>query len=173
MEVDYRQRCVEHLTTDIVEEHVDPVGASARKTSIYVFVLVVNCRVEAQLVREESAFLGSTCDPDGAATLDLGDLAHMSANRASSARHDDGLALLRRADLYKTAVSGQTRDSQRVQIRGQGSQTGIGFHQKTTVRDRVLLHAINSGHQITSGKSRVLARDHLADCKCPHHVAKL
>jgi hypothetical protein len=75
VEVDPSEDLVEDLAADIVEEHVDPVGAKLRKPSAEVFALVVDGCVEVRLVDQPSAFILAARGADDAAALDLGDLA--------------------------------------------------------------------------------------------------
>ena len=65
---------IEDLAADVVEIHIDPVGALLLERDADVLVLVVDRRVEAQVLDEEPAFLRAARDADDATPFDLRDL---------------------------------------------------------------------------------------------------
>ena len=80
-----RESCehrVEDLAADVVEVHVDPVRAQLLERGANVIALVVDRRVEAQIVDEEPALLRAAGDADDATALDLRDLSDDHADRA-------------------------------------------------------------------------------------------
>ena len=87
-----RKRRVEDRTADIVEEDVDALGHSSLAAPSR-FGLVVDRRVQPEVLREPAAFLRSARNPDDAAAFDLRDLADERAGRARGAGDDDGFAL--------------------------------------------------------------------------------
>src|ERR1700733_13248774 len=97
--VDPSQDFVEDLAADIVEEHVDPVGAKLRKPSTDVFALVVDGGVEVRPVDQPIAFVLATRGANHAAAFDLSDLACDRARSTGCARHHYGLTGLDPADL--------------------------------------------------------------------------
>src|SRR5712691_6999138 len=106
---------VEDLAADIVEEHVDLLGAQLRKPSAEVLALVVDGGVEMRLVDQPSAFSRPARGADDAAPLDLGDLAGDRARGAGSARHHDGLTGPDLADLDHPEIRCQAVDPEQAQ----------------------------------------------------------
>src|SRR5262249_3249488 len=71
-----------HTAADILEINVDPLAAGGRELLGKTGSAMIDTGVEAELASDEAAFVGATGDPDGTASLDLGDL---SDHRADSA----------------------------------------------------------------------------------------
>ena len=82
-----RERRVEHLTADIVEEHVDAVWAGALKPLMQSLVLVVDGSIEAKFVREVVTFLRSAGNAHHSAVLDTRNLSYMGTDRACRTRN--------------------------------------------------------------------------------------
>src|ERR1700723_2986857 len=99
MDVDPSEDLVEDGAADIVEEHVDPVGAQLRKPSADVFALVVDGGVEMRLVDQPGAlFFAARCADDAAAS-ELSDLAGDRARGARGTRHHNRFSCIDLADL--------------------------------------------------------------------------
>ena len=88
---------------------VDAVRAGRGEPLASSRALVVDGGVEAELVGEPGALLVAAGDADGAAALDLGDLADHGADRAGRRRDDHRLAGLRLADVEQAEVGGRGR----------------------------------------------------------------
>src|SRR5258708_17687034 len=100
------ERGVQDVAADVVEIDVDPLRATLPQGGLHVLGLVIDRGVEAQLLHEVAALLGAAGDADGAASLELGDLADHHADSAGGARNDDGLAGCRPADVEQAELGG-------------------------------------------------------------------
>ena len=100
------QHRVEQVAADVVEEHVDTVGRELLEPGGDVFGLVVDARVEAELVDDPRALRRRTGDPDHAGALHLRDLAGDRPDSARGRRHQERLARLRARDAQHTHVRG-------------------------------------------------------------------
>src|SRR5205085_903620 len=97
---------VEDLPADIVEVDVNALRAVLSQGGRDVLTLVVDRRVEAEVLDHMSALLRAARDPDDAAAPQLGDLPGHAADRAGGARDYDRLAGLRLADPVQPEVCG-------------------------------------------------------------------
>ena len=102
--------------------------------------LVVDCRIEPEFVDEVAAFRGAAGDADRAASLDFCDLPDGRANRAGSAGNDDGITLLRRADIQQAEISGHAGHAERVEKRRQRRELWIDLGELRAVEGGVFLN---------------------------------
>ena len=91
------QHRVEQLAAHVVEEDVDALGRELLEPGRDVFGLVVDARVEAEVVDHPGALRGRAGDADHARALHLGDLARDRPDPARGGRHEERLARLRLA----------------------------------------------------------------------------
>ena len=122
------QQRVEDLAADVVEVDVDALRAVLREGGLHVLGLVIDGGIEAQVLDDVVAFLGSAGDADGAAALDLGDLAGDGADGAGGARKDDGLARLGLTDIQQAEVGRQSGHAEGTQVDGQRGQADVDLH---------------------------------------------
>src|SRR5437867_829541 len=80
------------VAADVLEVEVHAARRRGAEAVPPVGRLVVDRRVEAELARDPAALLGATRDPDDAAALDPGDLAHDRSRGPCRRGHDHGLA---------------------------------------------------------------------------------
>src|SRR6185369_4188320 len=80
--------------------------------------LVVDARVEAELARHVLALGWPAGKADGAASVNLRELAHDAADRAAGGGNDHGLARLRLADLQQAVPRGDAGHAAGAEIRG-------------------------------------------------------
>ena len=80
------------VAADVVEVHVDALGARLRQRRVEVAGAVVDRAVEAELVEQERALLRSARDADDPAAGRLGDLRGQATDRARRGRHEHRLA---------------------------------------------------------------------------------
>ena len=83
---------VEDGSADVVEVHVDAIGAELGQLAGEVGGAVVDAAVEAQVVDDPRALLVGPGDADHPAAEDLGDLPGDRTGGAAGGRHDHGLA---------------------------------------------------------------------------------
>ena len=107
---------VEDLAADIVEVHVHPVRTALAQRGADVLALVVDRRVEAELLDDEPALLRPACDPDDPATLDLRDLSDQLAHRPRRRGDHHGFTRDRPSDLEQTEIRGHAGHPQDAQI---------------------------------------------------------
>src|SRR5439155_326370 len=69
-----RETLVENLSADVVEEHVDVIGRLLAQLPAEITALVVHRGVEAEVLDEHPALLGTPGDAHRAGAFDLGDL---------------------------------------------------------------------------------------------------
>ena len=105
-QVHLHQHGVEDLAADVLEVDVDALGRGGLELGGEVAGLVVDAGVEAELLRHVAALVGAAGDADGAAALDLGDLADDRADRAGGRRDHHRLAGLGLADLEQAEIGG-------------------------------------------------------------------
>src|SRR5262249_5942598 len=110
-----RKDNVEDFTADIVEIHVDAVGAVGAEGLANVLALVVDRRIEPEFIDNIPALRGAASDPDTAATFDLGDLADRCADRAGGGGDDDGVALFWVAHIQQAEIGGHAGHAKRIE----------------------------------------------------------
>lgn len=116
---------LEVITADILKVNVDSIGGEPLEGSGGGLLLVVEARVEAQLLGDEVELLvGSDGSNDGQA-LALGDLADDLADGTGGGADEDGLTLLGLADPVKAGPGGQARHAQRAEEQGQVEAVGV------------------------------------------------
>ena len=76
------ERGLEDLAANVVEEHVEALRAELAKALRDVLGLVIDRRVETELVRQPGAFLGAAGDTDDSAAPVRGELARDGPGRA-------------------------------------------------------------------------------------------
>jgi len=81
-----------------------------------VTVLVVNRRVEAELIGKHLALLGTTGDPDDVRTLDLCDLADRRTDRAGGPGDQHGLARLKATHVQQPEIGGHAGNAQNAKV---------------------------------------------------------
>ena len=165
------ERGVEDLAADVVEVDVDPLRAVLAQARGDVLRLVVDRRVEAELLDDVGALLGAARDPDGAAVLQLRELSDDPADRAGGAGDDDGLARDRFADVEQPEVGGHAGHAERAQIHGQRRQRRVDLLQRGGVRDRILLNAEQAGDEVAGGERGIVGGEHFACGERAHHLA--
>lgn len=134
MRIHIHQRSIKLLAADVLKVDINTIRSEPRQGIKGALLLVVEATVEAELLGDEIQ-LG--VGPDGANDLQaqlLGDLADDLAHGARGRAHEDGLALLRPADLLQARVGRQARHAE-----------GAQEHAEVEVR-RVLelLHAVHA-----------------------------
>src|SRR4029077_9226983 len=87
-----------HRAADILEIDIDPLGAGPVELSLEV-ALMIDRRIEAELVGDIAAFFRPTGDADDPRTGPLGELSGDRADRARGGRDDNCLACLGLADV--------------------------------------------------------------------------
>ena len=97
------------LAADVLEVHVDAVGAGGGQLLRQVGVVAVEAGIEAQLVDHRAALGRAAGNPDHPAAQDLRDLPDRRAHRAACGGHDHRLAGLRPADVGQAHVGGEAR----------------------------------------------------------------
>ena len=90
-----------------------PSGQAARSCSRQSGVVTVDRGVEPELVDQPLALVLAAGDADRARALELRDLADDRAHGAGRRGHDDGLALLRLADVEQPEVRGHAGEAER------------------------------------------------------------
>src|SRR6202042_1546135 len=92
------ERVIEDLAANVVEVDVDPLRSVLAQSGGKISGLVVDRRIETQVLHHVAALLGAARDPHDAAALQLGDLPDDASDGAGGAGYDDGLSLGRTAD---------------------------------------------------------------------------
>ena len=100
------QHGIEDLTADVVVIDVDAFGAVLLELSTQIVLLVVDARVEPEVLHHRAAFLRATGDTDHPGAGDLGDLTCDRSSGTGCGGHHDGLTGLGAADLLHTEVCG-------------------------------------------------------------------
>ena len=148
-----------------------PLGQCCAQRFGDVLRLVIDRRVEAELVDDVTAFFGAAGDPDDAATFDLRDLPDDHADGAGRPRHHDRLAGLGLADVEQAEVGGYSRHAEPADVHRQRDRACIDLGELTAVDERVLLDIQNSGDVVAGGKVRVAAFHHASGAGRAHHLA--
>ena len=100
------QHRVEQLAADVVEEDVDALGRELLESRRDILALVVDARVEAEVVDDPRALLGRPRDTDHLGALHLRDLPGDGSHAARGGRDAEGLVRLRLGDLEHADVGG-------------------------------------------------------------------
>ena len=130
-DVEPREDRVHEVAADILEVDVDAVGRRRGELGGPVVGAVVDGRVEAKLVGEQRALLGSAGDPDDACAVGLGELAGDRADRARRGRDDDRLARLWLADVADPDPRGEPGHPERAQVGARRDALGdVDRHEK-------------------------------------------
>src|SRR6266849_512031 len=98
------ERGIEDVAADVVEIDIHAPRAMLSERFLHVVALVINRRVETEIVHEVSAFFRTPRDPNRSAALDLGDLSRHRAHRTGRARNNHGVARLRFADVEQAEI---------------------------------------------------------------------
>jgi hypothetical protein len=101
--------------------------------------LVVDRRVESELLDDVAALVRPTGDTDGAAALDLGDLTDDRADRSGGARHDHRVARLGLSDVQQSEVGGQPGHAERADVDRQRREVRVNLDDGVPAEDGVLL----------------------------------
>jgi hypothetical protein len=134
---------------------------------------VVESGVEAEFVKEVSAFLRPSGDPDDAAALHLRDLPDEGAHRPCCGRNDDCFAGLGLADVEEARVGRHPRhaeDAERSRHRRQGR---IKLAQAGAVRDRMRLPAGHAENDVAGREPLVAGAHDFAHRAARHHLVDL
>ena len=95
---------VQNDPTDIVEKHVDPVGAKGRKLRADVLRLIVDYAVKSEFVLQPVAFGFAASGADYSAALDLGNLPGNGARSAGRSRNNKSLSSFGLTDIEHAEV---------------------------------------------------------------------
>ena len=160
------QRHLQQRSADVVEVHVDPVGADHRPQRLGDVVgLVVHALVEAELVDDVGALLGPARRADDPAALQLGDLPDDRAGRAGRTADQDRVALLQLTDAQQAEVGGQAGGAEQRDGDQRVGALGEDLHRAgaTLLGDDVLLPAGQAADERTHGVLVGRGLDDLAD----------
>ena len=149
-----------------------PLGVAAASWRTPVVGLVVDGRVEAELLGQQRALLRPAGDTDDARPIGLGELAGDRADRARRGRDDDRLARLRLADIADPDPGGQPGHPERAHVGARRYAFGdLDGHQRRRVRgDHVLLPASQTLEGPADRIIRILRRDDLPDPAGAHDL---
>ncbi len=173
MHVDAPEAGVEDVAANVVEVHVDLVGAQLLQPPRDVVGLVVDRPVEPELAGEPRRLLVAAADADHAAAVDLGDLRGQRARRAGGRRHDDRLAGLGLADVEDADVGGEACGPVH---RQQRRQVGVELERRrhaVVADDPVLLPARQPVGRLADRELLALRRDDHPDRGAAHRLADL
>ncbi len=134
--------------------------------------LVVDGRVEPQLVHQPGAFVRPAGDADHLATHQLGDLAHDRTRGPGRAGDHHRVAGLGLAHLDEGQVGRLAGAAQHAQRRGRRHALG-NPGQPGAVQHRDLAPAGGAGHQVTRREVRVTRFQDLAQARARHQAADL
>ena len=137
----------------------------------HVLGLVVDRRVEPELIDEIAAFGGPAGDADRAAALDLCNLADGRADRSGGAGDDGSVAGLGLSDIEEAEICGHARHAERIEKDRQRRDFGIDLSELGTVERRVFLDPERAGDMLAYGKAGVLRGGNPADAASAHHLA--
>lgn len=110
-------------------------------------------------------------DPRGA--LEPGDLADLAADGTRGAGHEDGVALLERADPQQTRVRRQAGHAEDAEVRAQRRGLRVDLDGGLRVHDRVLAPAEEVQEVVADGYALGVGGDDLADRAALHDLAEL
>ena len=110
------QRGLEVLAADVVEVHVDAVGRRGAELLLHRPVVVVERRVEAELVEEVCDLRRRARAADHAVPAQLGDLRRERADGARGGRDPDDIARAQLRGVQETGVGRQAHAAQRPEV---------------------------------------------------------
>ena len=168
-----QQHGIEHVTTDVVEIHIDALGRSFGQGGIDGAGLVVDAGIEPQILDHVPALFRPARDADGAAPHDLGDLPDDAADGASRSRHRDRLTGLHPRDIEEADPGCRPRLANQSQRQGKWLQVRLELAQAPAVEHRVLAPAEFALHGIADLEIRMAALDNDADTATDHEAAEL
>ena len=90
----------------MLSKNTSRIGGVPTQLVLEVAVLVVDRRVEAELIGKHLALLGTTGDPNDARALDLCDLADRRTDRAGGPGDQHGLARLQATHVEQPEIGG-------------------------------------------------------------------
>src|SRR5258706_2952669 len=105
-QVHLREHGIEDLPADVLEVDVDALGAGGLEIGGEIAAPVVDTGIEAQVFRDVPAFVRPAGNADGAAALDLRNLADDRADGARRGRDNDGFAGLRLPYFEQAEIRG-------------------------------------------------------------------
>ncbi|MCY1298223.1 hypothetical protein D9M70_476970 [compost metagenome] len=161
------------MAADILEIAVDAFGARGGELLGEIRSAVIDRRIEAEHVANESALVRTTRNADRARALDAGDLADGRADGAACGGHDDRLARLRLADRQQSCIGGEAGHAQNAERGRQRCRRRIELAQVRTARQRIALPAGMGEHEITVAEIRVARAHDAGNCAALHNRADL
>ena len=167
------QRGLEMVAADVVEVDVDAVRAVLAQRLAQVLGLVVERRVEAELVDQVGDLLGRARAAHHARPAQPRELAHDAPHGAGGRRHEHRLALLRLADLREAVPGGQAGHAQHPERRGHGCPVGIHRQQAGAVGGVVLAPAVLGLHPVALAQLGAVRRHDLSHRAALEHLADL
>ena len=152
-----------------------PLGAAARSSlnEIGAGGAVVDAGVEAQLLDHVVALVLAAGDADGAAAVQLGELADHRADRARRRRDDDGLAFLGLADHHQAPPRRHARHAQHGERGRERRGIGIELHRRGAVGHGVALPARIFGDEVAFLEPGIFRLHDLADGAADHGIAQI
>ncbi len=165
---------LEHRRLDgaanVLEIHVDTPRTGRREVVAERGALVVDARVEPELVDDVRAFVRRAGHAHGAAVLDPRDLADDRPHRARRRGHHDRLARRRLPDVEQPDVRRHPRHAEHAD-RGRNRQQRIELPQIRPLRHADIAPAVVPGHEIAHGERGIARLDDLADGVADHRLA--
>src|SRR5882724_4842944 len=178
--VDVPQHRLEDVATDVVEVHVDALGAGVAQHRRQVRHAVGHAGVEAQLLQDVLALVLGARDAGDATAADLRELADDGADGAGGGGHDDGLTRLGLGDVVEAHVRRQAghaedaeRGGNRRRLRVELERTEGPDARAGGLRDVVRLPATVREHEIARREGGVARFHHLADGAADHRLSQL
>src|SRR6266403_939531 len=178
--VDVPQHRLEDVATDVVEVHVDALGAGVAQHRRQVRHAVGHAGVEAQLLQDVLALVLGARDAGDATAADLRELADDGADGAGGGGHDDGLTGLGLGDVVEAHVRRQAghaedaeRGGDRRRLRVELERTERPDARAGGLRDVVRLPATVGEHEIARREGGVARFHHLADGAADHRLSQL
>ncbi len=182
---DASQHDVEELATDVVEVDVDALGRQLLQAGRDVLGLVVDARVEAELVDHPRALLVAAGDAEDPRPLHRGELTRDGTDAARRRGHEKRLARLGLGDLEHAEIRGDAGISEDVEDVDERDMLGDDRDRRILVgeqhpvllpsgerheraADRVLLGVVRLDHH-----AHAVGPDALADADPRHVVAAL
>ncbi|MNV40978.1 hypothetical protein D3C71_1325990 [compost metagenome] len=157
------------MPADVLEVDIDAVGHRRTQLRGKIVGAVIQRHIEAQRLQIRALLL-ATGNAHRARALQLGDLPHCCAHRATGGSHHDRFARLRLADFLQTHIGGKSGHA--VHTQGGTDRQAIVLKlaaELVAMDDRVRLPVARSQHMLADGETGMVGGKHFSNGAPFHH----
>jgi len=126
------------IASDVVEVDVDALGRRLAQQIDDGPIVVVERRVEAELVEQESDLCFGPCAPDHAVAAELGNLRREASDSARGRRHPDDVSVAQLGRVDQPGIRGHAHRAERPEVRLSRRNRCVDHGKRCDARERRL-----------------------------------